>query len=279
MRKQMLARVYGCERKSAAERPRRKHVEAKGPSRGLRKLGATRPIPRQNGRVPMNTSHTKTVLANKASPGKHKKPGFRTKTVAMRLTPDELTEVESAAEQAVKPLSEWLRETGLRPTRKRPTDPLELALAELWALRHVLLNLFYAAAKATAEGAVMSPESVLKIGDRTAVTPDLPLTSFNFPARFNFTQFESVCSTTPRLRAASAMPWPDSTSRTASSLNSSVYRPRFPFLIHVPFPLLTQFAKGYVLRGQGQTMLFGCPLTSVTRPECASLNRRGSLVG
>ena len=107
------------------------------------------------------------MLANNASPGEDKKPGFRTKTIAMRLTPDELTEVESAAEQAGKPLSEWLRDTALRATCERPTDPLELVLAELWALRHVLLNLFYAGAKATAEEAVMSPESVLKIGDRT----------------------------------------------------------------------------------------------------------------
>jgi hypothetical protein len=44
----------------------------------------------------------------------------------------------------------------------------------------------------------------------------------NLSARLNFTQFASVCSTTPRLRDASAMLWPDSTSRTASSLNSSV---------------------------------------------------------
>ena len=43
----------------------------------------------------------------------------------------------------------------------------------------------------------------------SAVTPDLPLTSFNFPARFNFTQFESVCSTTPRLDglAGTAFDW------------------------------------------------------------------------
>src|SRR5215469_2030079 len=87
----------------------------------------------------------------------------------------------------------------------------------------------------------------------SGVTPALPLPSFSFPARFALTQFDSVCSTTPRLRAASAMLCPDSTSRTASSLNSSVYLPRFPFLIHVPFPLLEQFAKGYVLRGQAQT--------------------------
>ena len=31
----------------------------------------------------------------------------------------------------------------------------------------------------------------------------------------------------------SAMLWPDSTSRTAPCLNSSVYLPRFPFLIYV----------------------------------------------
>src|SRR5215469_13331709 len=86
----------------------------------------------------------------------------------------------------------------------------------------------------------------------SGVTPALPLPSFSFPARFALTQFDSVCSTTPRLRAASAMLCPASTSRTASSLNSSVYLPRFPFLINAPFPLLKQFAKGYVLRGQAQ---------------------------
>src|SRR5215813_1020527 len=87
----------------------------------------------------------------------------------------------------------------------------------------------------------------------SGVTPVLLPTSFSFPARFALTQFDSVCSTTPRLRAASAMLCPDSTSRTASSLNSSVYLPRFPFLIYVPFPLLKQFPKGYVLRGQAHS--------------------------
>jgi len=80
----------------------------------------------------------------------------------------------------------------------------------------------------------------------SAVTPDFPLTSFNFSARFSFTQFDSVCSTTPRLRAAPAMFWPDSTSRTASSAFRS--SSTFPFL------LLKQFAKGYVLRGQGHSI-------------------------
>jgi hypothetical protein len=53
-----------------------------------------------------------------------------------------------------------------------------------------------------------------------------------------------------RLRAASARLWPDSTTRTASCLNSSLYPPRFPFLIFVSLSLLHQLAKGYVLRGQ-----------------------------
>lgn len=115
----------------------------------------------------MNATHTTTVEANKPSPGEDKKPGFRTKTIAMRLTPDELAEVESAAEQAGKPISEWLRETALTAARKRPADPVELILAELWAVRHGLLNLFYAGAQATAQGAAMTPESILKIRDRT----------------------------------------------------------------------------------------------------------------
>ena len=115
----------------------------------------------------MNASHTTTVQANKPSPGEDKKPGFRTKTIAMRLTPDELTEVESAAVQTGKPLSEWLRQTTLTAARDRAANPIELVLAEVWAVRHVLLNLFYAGAHATVEGAAMSPESILKIRDQT----------------------------------------------------------------------------------------------------------------
>src|ERR1019366_7117793 len=38
---------------------------------------------------------------------------------------------------------------------------------------------------------------------------------FSRPSRFALTQLYKVCSTTPRLRAAAAMLWPDSTIRTA----------------------------------------------------------------
>src|SRR5580658_10131600 len=82
--------------------------------------------------------------------GEEAKPGFRTKTAATRLTPDELAEIEGAAETA----------------RQRPADPSELVLAEVWGLRYALLNLFHAAAGAAAEGRQLSPDSVLKIRDQ-----------------------------------------------------------------------------------------------------------------
>ncbi|MGB6742107.1 MAG: hypothetical protein WBE38_00520 [Terracidiphilus sp.] len=114
----------------------------------------------------MNASQTATVQANKSPSSDESKSGFRSKTIATRLTPDELAEVESAAERAGKPLSEWVRETALTASRRRPSDPIELLLAEIWALRYALLSLFHAGAQATAEGKPLLPESVLKIRDR-----------------------------------------------------------------------------------------------------------------
>ncbi len=98
--------------------------------------------------------------------GEEAKSGYRTKTVATRLTPDELAEVEAAAEGAGQALSEWLRETALRAARQRRADPAELLLAEVWAVRYSLLNLFHAAAQAASEGRQMLPDSILKIRDQ-----------------------------------------------------------------------------------------------------------------
>jgi hypothetical protein len=115
----------------------------------------------------VNTSDVTTEQANKASSSDDSKPGFRTKTIATRLTADELAQVESAAEQAGKPLSEWLRAMALTAAKQRPSDPVELLLAEVWAVRYALLSLFHAGAQATAEGKPLLPESVLKIRDKT----------------------------------------------------------------------------------------------------------------
>jgi hypothetical protein len=98
--------------------------------------------------------------------GEEVKPSFRTKTAATRLTPDELAEIEAAAEGAGQVLSEWLRETALCAARQRPADPAELVLAEVWAVRYTLLNLFHAVAEAASEGRQLVPDSVLKIRDQ-----------------------------------------------------------------------------------------------------------------
>ncbi|HWO30091.1 MAG TPA: hypothetical protein VNO32_14960 [Candidatus Acidoferrum sp.] len=98
--------------------------------------------------------------------GEEAKPGFRTKTAATRLTPEELGELEAAAESAGQALSEWLRGAALCAARQRPVDPAELVLAEVWAVRYALLNLFHAAAEAAAEGRQLLPDSVLKIRDQ-----------------------------------------------------------------------------------------------------------------
>ena len=88
---------------------------------------------------------------------------LRAKTVATRLSTDELEEVESAAKRSGKSLAEWLRDTALVEARQRPADPVEVVLAELCATRYMLLNLFHATAQAASEGKQLLPETVLKI--------------------------------------------------------------------------------------------------------------------
>ena len=88
---------------------------------------------------------------------------LRAKTVATRLSTEELEEVESAAKRSGKSLAEWLRDTALVEARQRPADPVEVVLAEICATRYMLLNLFHATAQAASEGKQLLPETVLKI--------------------------------------------------------------------------------------------------------------------
>ena len=96
------------------------------------------------------------------------RPGLRTKTVATRLTPEELREIEAASAGEGKSLAEWLRELALKTARQRPADPVELLLSEVAATRYMLLNLFHATAQANAEGKHLLPDSVLRIRDQAA---------------------------------------------------------------------------------------------------------------
>jgi hypothetical protein len=43
---------------------------------------------------------------------------------------------------------------------------MELLLAEVWALRYTLLNLFHSEAKATSEGTQLHPDAIVKIRDQ-----------------------------------------------------------------------------------------------------------------
>ena len=114
----------------------------------------------------MNTPHLPFPVQSDVPAAAEARPGFRTKTVATRLTPSELAEVEAAAEGAGQSLAEWLRESALRAARQRPADPLELLLAEIWAVRYTILNLFHAGAQTASEGKQLLPDSILKIRDQ-----------------------------------------------------------------------------------------------------------------
>jgi hypothetical protein len=114
----------------------------------------------------MNASHSTILDRNSNRSSSPAKPGYRTKTAATRFTPEELSEIESAARYAGQALSEWLRETALNAARRKLADPTELVLAELWPMRYTLLSLFHAGALATAEGKVLLPDSILKIRDQ-----------------------------------------------------------------------------------------------------------------
>ena len=114
----------------------------------------------------MSTPHLPFPIRSEATLRDQTRPGFRTKTVATRLTPGELAEVEAVAELAGQSLAEWLRETVLRAARQQPADPLELLLAEVWALRYTVLNLFHSNAKAASEGTQLLPDSIAKIRDQ-----------------------------------------------------------------------------------------------------------------
>ena len=84
---------------------------------------------------------------------------YRAKSIATRLTDAEFAEVEAASDRAGKKVAEWLRDAALaraRTVREEETD--RTLLAELMALRTLMLNLFAAASKGP-----LSEESLRKI--------------------------------------------------------------------------------------------------------------------
>jgi len=114
----------------------------------------------------MTPTRTSSSPESQAFPAQETRTVLRAKTVATRLTPEELAEVEAAAERDGKTVAEWLREIALRTARARAADCIEILLAEQMATRYALLNLFHATALANSEGKQLLPDTVLKIRDQ-----------------------------------------------------------------------------------------------------------------
>jgi hypothetical protein len=73
---------------------------------------------------------------------------FRAKSVATRITEAEFAEIEAAAVRNGKKVSEWLRDAALTQARTSPVDRTDpVLLAELMAIRTLVLNLFASASK------------------------------------------------------------------------------------------------------------------------------------
>ena len=100
------------------------------------------------------------VAAPSAAPPVPTSESNRTKSIATRLTDAEFAEIESAAASAGKKVAEWLREAVLAQARatgeEKATDTV--LLAELMALRSLIVNLFAVASKGP-----LSDETLRKI--------------------------------------------------------------------------------------------------------------------
>jgi hypothetical protein len=107
----------------------------------------------------MAASDDKSPAVNPPTSSSAANEGYRTRSVATRLTEAELAEVESAAANAGKKVAEWLREAALiqaRTAEEDPTDPV--LLAEIMGMRSLMLNLF-----ARASQGPISPEDLRKM--------------------------------------------------------------------------------------------------------------------
>jgi len=109
----------------------------------------------------MTSANGKTpVAAPSAAPAVPTSESNRTKSIATRLTDAEFAEIESAAGSAGKKVAEWLREAALAQARiageEKPTDTV--LLAEVMALRSLIVNLFAVASKGP-----LSDETLRKI--------------------------------------------------------------------------------------------------------------------
>lgn len=85
------------------------------------------------------------------------------KTLSTRLSPEEMEEVEQAAQRDGSTRSEWMREVLLREARKFAEPPFELLFEEVIATQNLLTNYLVASAQMGAENKQLSRNDVLKM--------------------------------------------------------------------------------------------------------------------
>jgi hypothetical protein len=85
------------------------------------------------------------------------------KTLSTRLSPEEMEEVEQAAQRDGSTRSEWMREVLLREARKLAEPPFELLFEEVIATQNLLTNYLMASAQMAAENKQFSRNDVLKM--------------------------------------------------------------------------------------------------------------------
>ena len=96
----------------------------------------------------MSTTDSKPPsLIPPAVPAARASEKYRTNSIGTRLSEAELSEVEAAAASAGKKVGEWLREAALARARSASAGTDPILLAELMAIRALILNLFAAASK------------------------------------------------------------------------------------------------------------------------------------
>ena len=107
----------------------------------------------------MSSPETRPPVVPPAVPAPRAGESFRAKSIATRITETEFAEIESAASAEGKKVSEWLREAALAQARgRRPDETDPILLAELMAVRNLLVNLFASASKGA-----LSDESIRKM--------------------------------------------------------------------------------------------------------------------
>ena len=85
------------------------------------------------------------------------------KTLSTRLSPEELEEVEQAAQRDGSTRSEWMRAVLLREARKFAEPPFELLFEEVIATQNLLTNYLMASAQMGAENKQLSRNDVLQM--------------------------------------------------------------------------------------------------------------------